>query len=270
MFTFQKKLEIRAPKLDFKRRKELLLFQRQAGLKFKNLDLLNLSFCHRSYVNESCEDIDNNEKLEFLGDSVLGIIASEYLYYFLQGKPEGELSKIKSFIVSGHTLSKIALSIKINNFVLIGKGEEYSGGRTKNTILADCMEAVIGAYYLDSGFKAARSFVLNCLIPEVSLCIENKYERDYKTLLQEFVQKRYKTCPKYKLVKKTGPDHDRTFFVNVVIRDSVFGPGEGKNKKAAEQDVARMAYDEYIKMMAPDQSADKARSKGDFSDPESL
>lgn len=254
MFNSQKKINIRAPRIEARRRRELLLFQSQVGLKFKNLDLLNLAFCHRSYVNESNEDIDNNEKLEFLGDSVLGMVVSEYLYNFLMGKAEGELARVKSFVVSENTLSKIAKVIRIDNFILIGKGEEYSGGREKKAILADCMEAMFGAYYLDSGLKPVKEFILSYLVPEIMCVIENKHEKDYKTLLQEFVQKKYKTCPKYKMIKKTGPDHDRTFVVEVHIRDDVFGPGEGKNKKAAEQSAAAIAYKEYIKVTSTENS----------------
>ena len=247
MLNFQKNLKVKAPQIIASRKKELLLFENHAGLRFRKLDFLNLAFCHRSYANESHEDIDNNEKLEFLGDSVLGLLTSEYLYYLLPDRAEGDLARIKSFVVSENSLSTIAKAIKVDNFILIGKGEEYSGGRNKKAILADCMEAIIGAYYLDSGLKAVRSFVLRHLIPEIIKVLENKHEKDYKTLLQEFVQKRYKTYPKYKLVKKIGPDHDRTFLVEVRIKDKVFGPGEGKNKKAAEQSAASIAYAHYVR-----------------------
>lgn len=227
-----------------------MLFQNQVGLEFYDMDLLNLAFCHRSYVNESNEDIENNEKLEFLGDSVLGLITSEYLFTNFPEKAEGELARIKSFVVSENTLSKIAKVIKIDNFILIGKGEEYSGGRAKKAILADCMEAMIGAYYLDSGLKNVRDFMIGYLGPEIMCVIEDKHEKDYKTLLQEYIQKNFKTCPKYKMIKKIGPDHDKTFLVEVRIKDSVFGPGEGKNKKAAEQNAACIAYNEYMKSEA--------------------
>ncbi len=247
VLNFQKSLKLKSPQVSGERKKELLLFENHAGLRFRKLDFLNLAFCHRSYANESHEDIDNNEKLEFLGDSVLGLITSEYLFYLLPDGVEGDLARIKSFVVSENSLSTIAKSIKVDNFILIGKGEEYSGGRNKKAILADCMEAIIGAYYLDSGLKAVRSFILKHLIPEIIKVLENKHEKDYKTLLQEFVQKRYKTYPKYKLIKKIGPDHDRTFLVEVRIKDKVFGPGEGKNKKSAEQNAASIAYRSYVK-----------------------
>jgi ribonuclease-3 len=225
------------------------LFQSQADLRFKKLDFLNLAFCHSSYVNENLADIDNNEKLEFLGDSVLGLVTCEYLYYLLPDKAEGDLARIKGFVVSENTLSAIAKKIKIDNYILIGRGEEFSGGRTKKAILADCFEAIIGAYFLDSGLKDARSFILTYIAPEIIKVIENKHDKDYKTILQEFVQKKYKTYPKYKLVKKIGPDHDRTFFVEVKVKERIFGPGEGRNKKVAEQNAAGIAYKTYMSEM---------------------
>jgi len=246
---FQKQFKLKTPQISQSRKKELLLFQSHAELRFRKLDFLNLAFCHRSYANETQEDVDNNEKLEFLGDSILGLVASEYLYYLLPDKAEGDLARIKSFVVSENTLSIVARKIKIDNYILIGRGEEYSGGRNKKAILADCVEAIIGAYYLDSGIKAVRTFILTHIVPEIMKVIENKHDKDYKTLLQEFVQKKYKTYPKYKMLKKTGPDHDRTFLVEVKIKDRTFGPGEGKNKKAAEQSAASIAYKAYIAEM---------------------
>ena len=204
--------------------------------------MLNLALCHRSYANEMDINVDNNEKLEFLGDSVLGLVSSEYLFTTLSDQSEGEMAKIKSFVVSEASLSKIAKQIRVDNFILIGKGEEYSGGRSKRAILADCLEAIIGAYYLDSGLKTVRAFILNLLIPEIDAVRENRHEKDYKTLLQEYAQKRFKTYPRYKTVKKRGPDHDRTFWIDVLINDRSFGPGIGKNKKEAEQRAAGIAY----------------------------
>ncbi len=255
---FQKQFKLKTPQISQSRKKELLLFQNHAELRFRKLDFLNLAFCHRSFANESLEETDNNEKLEFLGDSILGLITSEYLFYLLPDKAEGDLARIKSFVVSENTLSSISKKIKIDNYILIGKGEEYSGGRNKKAILADCLEAIIGAYFLDSGLKACRTFVLTYIAPEIMKVIENRHDKDYKTLLQEFVQKRYKTYPKYKLLKKTGPDHDRTFLVEVKVRDRIFGPGEGKNKKAAEQNAASIAYKAYIAEMGePEEGFDQ-------------
>jgi len=237
-----KAVDFRPPPLNSVRKKELQLFERNAGIRFRKLDFLNLAFSHRSFSNESKESIENNEKLEFLGDSVLGLVVSEYLYKNLPGKNEGDLARIKSFVVSEDSLAGIAKILKIDNFILIGKGEEYSGGRSKKAILADCTEAVIGAYFLDSGFKSSQVFILKYLVPEITKVLENRHKKDYKTLLQEYVQKKYKNYPKYSLIKKVGPDHDRTFWIEVKVDGTLYGPGIGKNKKEAEQKAASLAY----------------------------
>ena len=235
---------LRAPSVNSERKKELQLFEKHAGIRFRKIEFLNLAFSHRSFANETASDTDNNEKLEFLGDSVLGLVVSDYLFRIMPEKPEGDLARIKSFVVSEDSLAEIAKNIKVDNYILIGKGEEYSGGRSKKAILADCMEAIIGAYYLDSGFKTAQNFILRHMIPEVNKVQENKHRKDYKTLLQELVQKQYKSYPRYNLVKKTGPDHDRTFWIEVKVKNDVYGPGKGKNKKEAEQQAAGLAYRE--------------------------
>ena len=225
------------------RKRELQLFERHAGIHFRELEFLNQAFTHRSFANELGETGENNERLEFLGDSVLGLVVSEYLYETLPDQPEGELARIKSFVVSEASLSEIARGLRVDNYILIGKGEEYSGGRSKKAILADCLEAIIGAYYLDSGFPASGRFVHQMLVPEINKVLENRHAKDYKTLLQEHVQKRMKTYPKYRVVQKTGPDHDKTFWIEVHIGERSFGAGKGKNKKEAEQEAARIAYE---------------------------
>jgi ribonuclease-3 len=241
------------------RKKELQLFERHADIRFRRLEFLNQAFTHRSFANELGEDAENNERLEYLGDSVLGMVVSEYLYEFLPDQPEGELARIKSFVVSEASLSEIARRMRVDNYILIGRGEEYSGGRSKKAILADALEAIIGAYYLDSGFQPARKLVHRMLIPEITKVLENRHAKDYKTLLQEFVQKRMKTYPKYKVVQKTGPDHDKTFWIEVHVGSSSFGAGQGKNKKEAEQEAARIAY-ETLHSAERMQKADKAHS----------
>ncbi len=234
--------DLQTPSASSERRKELQLFERQAAIKFRRLDLLNLAFAHRSYANENEGQLDNNEKLEFLGDSVLGLVVAEYLFEQLSDRAEGDLAKIKSFVVSEDSLAEIARRLKVDNFILIGKGEEYSGGRTKKTLLADAMEAIIGAYFIDSGFRASRKFILRYLIPEINKVLENRHKKDYKTLLQELVQKAYKTYPRYSLTKKTGPEHSKTFWIEVSVEGETYGPGKGKNKKEAEQSAAAIAY----------------------------
>lgn len=227
---------------DALRKKDLHLFESHAGVRFKNLELLNQAFAHRSYANENGESTQNNERLEFLGDSVLGLVVADYLYVKLGDRPEGDLARIKSFVVSEDSLAEVARRIRIDTFILIGKGEEYSGGRSKKAILADAFEAVIGACFLDSGFKNARKFVITHLKPQIDSVLEDRHRKDYKTLLQELAQKTYKTYPRYSVQKKTGPDHDKTFWMQVDVAGRVFGPGQGKNKKEAEQAAAELAY----------------------------
>jgi len=243
---FPKNTNLKTPSVDSVRKKHLVSFERIAGLRFRRLDLLNLAFCHRSYTNETTDDIDNNEKLEFLGDSVLGVIVADYLFCTLPDRPEGDLAKIKSFVVSEKSLSVISKTINIDRYVLIGKGEERSGGRTKKALLADCLEAVIGAYYLDSGYKDTIKFVLKYLIPEIDKVLADKHVKDFKTLLQEYVQKTYKSYPKYLLIEKTGPDHNRTYWMEVSVAGTIYGPGNGKNKKDAEQNAASLAYQALV------------------------
>lgn len=225
------------------RRKELSLFQKKAGLRFRRIDLLDLAFCHRSFVNETSEDIDNNERLEFLGDSVLGIVVADYLFRLLPDRQEGDLAKIKSHVVSEDALAEIALNLEINDIVHVGNGEELSGGRTKKALLSDSMEALIGAWYLDAGYEKASRFILYYLKGPIDTVLADRHRKDYKTLLQEIVQKRFHSYPRYVLDRKTGPDHQKTFWMNVVVDGDTYGPGQGGNKKSAEQEAARLAYE---------------------------
>ena len=222
------------------KKEHLLEFCKNVGMKFKNLELLDNAFYHRSIQNE-VHNVKSNERLEFLGDSVLGFATASYLYKNFDN-PEGELAKIKSAVVSEKTLASIAKKIGIDKLLVLGKGEKLSGGSEKPALLADCMEAIIGAYYLDSGYANAEKYVLSFIVPEIELiCKEGM--KDYKTLLQEEVQKIYKVFPKYEVIKKSGPDHNQTFEVVVQISDFVLGPEKGKSKKEAEQKVAKKALD---------------------------
>jgi len=224
------------------RKKILTAFLKTAGIRFKRPELLNLSFMHRSVSNESDSKL-NNERLEFLGDAVLGAVAANLLYLKLEGRSEGDLAKIKSVVVSEAILSAVALELQLDTLLVLGRGEELSGGRTKKAILADALEALIGAIYLDSGYKSAYSFVSGFLSAEIDRVLENRHTQDYKSLLQEFCQKQYKSYPRYQLVKRTGPEHERIFWVEVVVNGKAFGPTSGRNKKSAEQEAARLAYE---------------------------
>ena len=230
--------------MDKKRKEQLNLFCKKVKIRFKDLELLDLAFHHRSITNEK-KHVKNNESLEFLGDSVLGIVTAAYLYKSFENSPEGDLAKIKSAVVSEKSLAPIAIELEIDKLLVLGKGEEATGGRTKPAILADCMEAIIGAYYLDSGYKNAEKYVLEFIIPQIDRAVSDGI-KDYKTQLQELYQKKTKKVPVYKLVEKTGPAHDQTFVVTVNLGEKLFGPAHAKTKKDAEQAAAKIALD-YIK-----------------------
>ncbi|MGL1894030.1 MAG: ribonuclease III [Spirochaetaceae bacterium] len=231
--------------IDTNRKLELSSFLKNLKIRFRDLTLLNLAFTHRSVPNFS-QTIYNNERLEFLGDSVLGLSVTDYLYSKFPDLREGDLAKIKSYVVSEEVLSKIGLSIGLDQILLVGKGEEYSGGRQKNAILEDALEALFGAYYLDSGYKKCKKFVLRYLIPEIDLVIKGDYRKDYKTILQEAVQKKEKVCPKYKLLSKNGPDHAIEFVYQVFVKNTIIGTGSGKNRKSAEQNAAKQGLSKYL------------------------
>jgi ribonuclease-3 len=221
----------------------LTAFQKRADIRFRSLGLLNLSFTHRSCGNEDAARSQNNERLEFLGDAVLGLVAASCLYESLGERAEGELARIKSYVVSEEVLSELAKELKLDECLLLGKGEEQSGGRAKKAILADATEALFGAYYLDSGFAAAFRFVRGLIEPEIAKVLQNRHHKDYKTMLQEYAQKYHRSYPAYRLVKKSGPDHDKTFWVSCEVAGAEYGPLSGKNKKEAEQSAAQAAYD---------------------------
>lgn len=235
--TFKKK----APDISPERMKELLLFQNSCNLKYKDISLLNNALIHSSYANEcKKEQIADNERLEFLGDSVLSISVSTWLYNNLN-VDEGECTRIRSIVVSEDSLYKVAEKLQLDKYILIGKGEEQTGGRHKKAILADCTEAIFASIYLDKGFEEACKFILTYLIPEIEEVLSNRNRKDYKTLLQEYVQKRYKKVPVYTLVKSTGPEHEQTFYYSVEFHGTTYGPLAGHNKKDAEQSVAKLA-----------------------------
>jgi ribonuclease-3 len=197
---------------------------------------------HRSVSNETGSKV-NNERLEFLGDSILGAVCATLLYQKYSEKNEGELAKIKAVVVSEDILSEVALKLQIDKILLLGKGEELSGGRTKKAILADAMEALIGALYIDSGYKTAFDFVSRSITPEINRVTGDNYHKDYKSLFQEYCQRLFHCYPEYRMVKRSGPEHERTFWMEVRVGETVYGMGTGRNKKSAEQEAARIAYE---------------------------
>ncbi|MBQ7644854.1 MAG: ribonuclease III [Spirochaetales bacterium] len=231
-----------APSLSENRKRELFSFQNKAGLSFNDLSLLNNAFIHSSYANEAKGGVKDNERLEFLGDSVLSVVVSEWLYRNLEGD-EGDCTRVRSLVVSEDALYEVATSLGLDKLLVMGHGEELTGGRHKKAILADCTEAVIAAIFLDKGFDEARAFVQREIVPIIGKVMENRYRKDYKTLLQEYVQKRWKIVPTYNLVSAMGPEHDQVFYYTVTFHGQTFGPASGKNKKDSEQSVAKVALD---------------------------
>ena len=220
------------------------MFQERNGLSFSDIALLHNAFIHSSYANESKSDsVRDNERLEFLGDSVLSVVISDWLYNNLSVN-EGECTRIRSLVVSEDALHEVALKLGLDTLLLIGHGEEITGGRTKKAILADCTEALFAAVYLDMGFEAARKLILTCLLPLLESALENHYRKDYKTELQEYAQKRFKKVPVYTLTGSRGPEHDQTFYYTVSVNNRTYGPAEGHNRKDAEQNAARLALQE--------------------------
>jgi len=224
----------------------LAAFQRLIKFHFRDVQLLNRALTHRSCINEDPLSIGNNERLEFLGDAVLGMVTAARLFIMLGDRPEGDLARIKGFVVSEDTLSEIAGTLGMDALLLVGKGEERSGGRNKKAILADSLEALFGAAYLDSGFQKAENLVLSLINPEIDKVLSDKHRKDYKTLLQEYAQKWHKCYPEYSLDRKTGPDHDRTYWMSCNLIGVSYGPASGKTKKDAEQAAAAIAYDAII------------------------
>ncbi|WP_041711431.1 ribonuclease III [Clostridium pasteurianum] len=208
-------------------------------VKFKNKELLRTAITHSSYANQ--KNIKYNERLEFLGDSVLQIIISEYLFLNYKDKTEGELSKKRALIVCENSLFKIATGWQLGEYIFMSKGEEITGGRTRVSILADCVEAIIAAIYLDKGFEFAKEFVLTNFYKTIEMAMRNQIILDYKTKLQEVLQKDGDVDIKYDLLKFEGPPHRRKFYISVIFNGVLKGEGTGFSKKEAEQDAAQTA-----------------------------
>jgi len=234
-------------------------FSREYGIRFNDLGQLKLALTHRSYLHVTGQR-DSNERLEFLGDSVLGLVTSEHLYRAHPTEHEGQLTKTKSLLVSKAILSRRALAMGLGRFVLMSHSEMESGGRQRLSILADAFEAVIGAIYLDQGFEAARSFIERWLLRDTRSIVADKRHTNYKSHLQEYVQSTYRTHPVYRIRSEMGPDHSKQFMVEVIVGRRTLGEGKGRNKKEAEQAAARDALERVESGPASDRSL-KAESR---------
>lgn len=215
--------------------------QTTIGITFTSTELLEQAFIHRSYLNESKESKHSNERLEFLGDAVLSFVTSRYLYITYPQFPEGTLTNIRSTLVKTKSLAAVAADLHLGTLLLLSRGEESSGGRTNESLLADCFEALLGAIFLDQGIDVATTFLTTYLLYKTETIIETKSYVDFKSLLQELTQEKTKMSPMYRVVKSEGPDHHKTFWVEVASGETILGSGVGKSKQEAEQQAAQDA-----------------------------
>lgn len=211
---------------------------------FKDKNIIATALTHSSYANEKkAKKLKYNERIEFLGDSVLSLVISEYLFTKYPNLPEGQLTVTRAKIVCESSLSKCATDIELGKYLLLGKGEELSGGRNKSSVLSDAFEALIGAIYTDGGFETARNFILKYMEQIIKGCVEGKVFFDFKTQLQELVQQKGEQNISYNVVNENGPDHNKTFETEVRINDVIQGRGRGHSKKESEQNAAKNALD---------------------------
>jgi len=228
--------------IEERRLQQLHAFMQALGISFHNLDLLDRALTHSSYANENQSHFgQHNERLEFLGDAILDFAVGEYLFLHFPDMPEGELSKARASVVSETPLAECSASFELGQYLRMGHGEVLSGGRSRISILADAFEAIVGAIYLDSSYDEARRFILSHLQPYLDKVSHGDYGKDYKTIFQEFIQRDGEQHIEYILCHEEGPDHDKTFYMEVTVNGTVLGKGSGKTKKDAEQHAALQA-----------------------------
>ena len=215
------------------------------GIVFHDVNLLEQAFTHSSYVNEHRYlKLSDNERLEFLGDAVLELLVSRYLYRSFPDLPEGKLTKMRAAIVREDSLSKFAKECHFDQYIQLGKGEENSGGRERPALLCDVFEAFLGALYLDQQLEVVKDFVAKVIFPKIDAGAFS-HEMDHKTRLQEVLQRQGDVSIEYRLIKEEGPAHDRVFYIEVYLNDEMIGTGQGKSKKLAEQDAAEKALKQF-------------------------
>ncbi len=226
--------------------KNLNEIEEKIGVEFKDKELLLTAFVHRSYLNEHRNVKEHNERLEFLGDAVLELVVTEYLYENYNN-PEGDLTNWRSALVKTESISEAAKKLGFESHLKMSRGERASSGRSRQLILANSFEAVCGAIYLDRGYQEVKKFIHNNIIINLPRIIENKLYIDAKSHFQELAQEKEGITPKYELVSEDGPDHDKTFIIAVKIGDKVWGKGKGPSKQSAQQAAAKKALQKYIK-----------------------
>ena len=216
---------------------KLEILENNIGYKFKNINLLKNALTHTSYAYE--HNVQSNDKLEFLGDSILEFVSSEYMYNKYTKLKEGEMTKVRATVVCEKSLYQVAIMHNFSDFLYLGKSEIASGGNKRTAILADSVEAVIAAIYMDGGLEPAKKFIIENLKDAIELATKNVGKKDYKTVLQEELQKNGDVKIEYKIIKETGPDHDKSFEAEVCLNGKVLATGIGKSKKEAEMQAAK-------------------------------
>jgi ribonuclease-3 len=224
--------------------KEIVEFGPATGITFKDQNLLRQAFTHRSYLNEHRGEVEgHNERLEFLGDAVLELISTNFLYAKFPEHDEGELTAYRAALVNAVTCAEIASALHMNDYLLLSRGEAKDNGRARQVLLANAFEALVGAIYLDQGYDAAEAFITTHLFPKIDEIVKKKLWRDSKSAFQEKAQDVDGETPHYEVLKETGPDHDKQFVVGVYVKDAIVAEGTGKSKQEAEQDAARVALE---------------------------
>lgn len=224
--------------------KNLKILEKNLGINFKNKNLIIQAFCHRSYLNENPNcNLEHNERLEFLGDAVLELVITEYLYKNYSDKNEGELTSWRAALVNAKMLAEIAKELNFNDFLLLSKGEQKETGKARMYILANAFEALIGAIYLDQGYKICQNFIERTVIKKLPEIIEKGLFKDPKSRFQEEAQERIGITPTYKVLEELGPDHAKHFIVGVFLEEELVAIGEGSSKQEAELDAAKKALE---------------------------
>lgn len=223
-------------------RKNFDLFEKKIGFSFRDKKLLEQAFTHRSYLNEHREEgLEHNERLEFLGDAVLELVVTDFLFRVYGKETEGELTAYRAALVNALALSSVATTLSMNDYLLLSKGEEKDTGRARQSLLANAYEALVGALYLDQGYESTRAFIEKTLLPLASEMVEKRLWQDSKSRFQEKAQEHTGVTPSYETLREVGPDHDKRFFVGLYVAGELVAEGEGRSKQEAEQDAARKA-----------------------------
>ena len=242
--------------MDADRRKKLESLEKRVGYSFRDKALLDMALTHTSYVKGDGRASEHNERLEFLGDAVLELCVSEYLYNRFSEYNEGDMTRLRAQTVCEGALFEVAKKLELGKTLLLGRGEDHSGGREKPSILSDAVEAVIGALYIDGGMDTARSYIMSFIGTSVQSAVSDGPHKDYKTMLQEYVQKHHMGQITYVLTGSSGPDHNKVFEMDVMVAGAVAGSGEGKTKQEAGQQAAKAALTDMGIIPRPERNED--------------